>query len=86
MSCGIILKGNPTDSKKKVLHPKKIVRIMAGTKRRVSCRELLMKFNVPLSRKFLHTLLSSVVYNMEKFQTNSDIHSISTRYRYAFMF
>jgi hypothetical protein len=78
--------GKSNRQQKPVFHPKKIVRIMAGTKRRVSCRELLTKFNVPLGRKFLHTLLSSVVHNMEKFQTNSDIHSISTRYRYTFMF
>jgi hypothetical protein len=34
-----------------------------------------------LSSEFLLSL-SFVVDNMEKFKTNSDIHSISTRYRY----
>jgi hypothetical protein len=43
---------------------------MAGTKRRASCSE------------FLLSLLSFVVDNLEIFQTNSDIHNISTRYRY----
>jgi hypothetical protein len=57
---------------------------MAGAKRRASCRELFKKFNIlPLASQFLLSLLSSfVVDNIEKFQTNSDIHSISTRYRY----
>jgi hypothetical protein len=56
---------------------------MAGAKRRASCRELCKKFNIlPLASEFLLSLLSFVVDNMEKFQTNSDSHSISTRYRY----
>jgi hypothetical protein len=59
------------------------IRIMAGANRRACCRELFKKFNVlSLASEFLLSLLSSVVDNMEKFQINSDIHSISTRYRY----
>ncbi|KDR14348.1 hypothetical protein L798_10380 [Zootermopsis nevadensis] len=54
---------------------------MAGTKSRASFRELLKKFNIlPLASEFLLSLFSSVVNNIEKFQTNSDIHNI--RYRY----
>jgi hypothetical protein len=30
----------------------------------------------------LHSLLSFVVDNLQTFQTNSDIHNVSTRYRY----
>jgi hypothetical protein len=59
------------------------IRIMAGANRRACCRELFKKFNVlSLASEFLLSLLSFVVDNMEKFQINSDIHSISTRYRY----
>jgi hypothetical protein len=62
---------------------KKIIRVMAGTKRRASCRELLKEFNIlPLDSEFLLSLLSFVVNNLETFQTNSDIHNISTRYRH----
>jgi hypothetical protein len=44
--------------------------------------ELFNKFNIlPLASKFQLSLLSFVVYNMEKLQTISDMHSISTRYR-----
>jgi hypothetical protein len=83
MSYGIIFWGNSTDSKKVFYIQKRIIRIMAGAKRRASCRELFKKFNsLPLASEFLLSLLSFVVDNMEKFQTNSDIHSISTRYRY----
>jgi hypothetical protein len=56
---------------------------MAGTKRRASCRELFTKFNILLlASKFLLSLSSFVADNTETFQTNSDIHNISTRYRY----
>jgi hypothetical protein len=56
---------------------------MTGTKRKASCRELFKKFNIlSLSSEFLLSLLSFVVDNIETFQTNSDIHNISTRYRY----
>jgi hypothetical protein len=83
MSYGIIFWGNSTESKKVFYIQKKIIRIMAGTKKRASCRELFKKFNIlPLVSEFLLSLLSFVVDNTEKFQTNSDIHNISTRYRY----
>jgi hypothetical protein len=56
---------------------------MAGTKRRASCKELFKKYNiVSLASKFLLSLSSFVVDNIEAFQTNSDVHNISTRYRY----
>jgi hypothetical protein len=74
--------GNSTDSTKVFYIQKKIIRIMAGIKRRASCWEVFKKFNIlPLASKFLLSL-SFVVDNTETFQTNSDIHNISTRYRY----
>jgi hypothetical protein len=83
MSYGFIYWGNSTDSKKVFYIQKKIIRIMAGTKRRASCRELFKKFNIlPLASEFLLSLFSFVVDDIERFQTNSDIHNISTRYRY----
>jgi hypothetical protein len=83
MSYGIIFGGNSTDSKNYFTSKNTIIRIMAATKRIASCRELLKKFNIlPLASEFLLSLLSFVVDNMKKFQTNSHIHSISTRYRY----
>jgi hypothetical protein len=82
MSYGIIFWGNSTDSKKVFYIQKRNIRIMAGAKRRASCRELFKKSNIlPIASEFLLSL-SFVVDNMEKFQTNSDIDSISTRYRY----
>jgi hypothetical protein len=83
MSYGIIFWGNSTDNKKVFYIQKKIIRILAGTKRRASCRKLFKKFNIlPLASEFLLSLLSFVVDNFETFQTNSDIRNISTRYKY----
>jgi hypothetical protein len=60
-----------------------IIGIMAATKRTATWRKLFKKFNIlPLDSECLLTLLSFVVDNTEKFQSNSDIHSINTRYRY----
>jgi hypothetical protein len=82
MSYGIIFSGNSMDNKKVFYIQKKIIGIMAGIKRRASFRELFKKINIlPLASEFLLSLLSFVA-NTEKFQTNSDIHNISTRYRY----
>jgi hypothetical protein len=69
-SYGVIFWENSTDSKRVFIIQKKIIRIMAGIKRRVSCRELFKKCNIlPLVSEFLLSLLSFVVDNMEKFQT-----------------
>jgi hypothetical protein len=56
---------------------------MAGVKRRGSCREIFKKFNIlPLASEFLLSLQSFIVDNMEKLQTNFDIHNINTRHRH----
>jgi hypothetical protein len=44
MSYGIIIWRNSTDSKRIFIIQKKIISIMAGVKRRVSCREVFKKF------------------------------------------
>jgi hypothetical protein len=80
MSYGVIFWGNSAGKKRVFIIQQKIIRILAGVKRRVFCRELFKKFNIlPLASEFLLSLLSFVVDNMEKFQTNSDMHNINTR-------
>jgi hypothetical protein len=84
MSYGVIFWGNSTDSIRVFIVQKKIIKVMAGVKRRVSCRELFKNLihYTPLASEFLLSLLSFGVDNMEKFQTNSDIHNINTRHKY----
>jgi hypothetical protein len=58
MSYGIIFWRNSTDSKKVFYIQKKIIRIMTGTKRRASCRELFKKFNIlPLSQRIFALII-----------------------------
>jgi hypothetical protein len=62
---------------------KKIIGIMANVKQRISYTEVFKKFNIPsLAGEFLLSLLLFTVDNLEKFQTNSDIHSINTRHKH----
>jgi hypothetical protein len=62
---------------------KKSITITAGVKKRVTYRELFNKFNIllPVS-KFLLSLLSFIVNNMDRFQTNSNIYSINIRHKH----
>jgi hypothetical protein len=65
---------------KSICHQKKIIRIMAGGKRRVSLWELFKKCKILLlAIEILLSLLSFVVDIMEMFQTNLDIHNVNTR-------
>jgi hypothetical protein len=85
MSYGTIFYRNSEDSKRVFIIQKKLIRT-AGAERRVSCRELLKKFNIlPLASEFLLSVLSFVVDNMGKFQTNSCIHNTNTRHKHISM-
>jgi cell division protein FtsL len=54
---------------------------MAGAQRKFSHMEIIMGFTIILLKsEFLLLVLSFIVNNMGKFQTNSDIHDISTRH------
>jgi hypothetical protein len=75
VSYGLIVWGNSTDSNKVFYIQKKIIRIMAGVKSRVSCRKLFRKFNIlPLASEFILCLLF-VVENLDKFKRNTDVHN-----------
>jgi hypothetical protein len=61
VSYGLIFWGNSTDSNKVFYIQKKIIRIMAGVKSRISCRKLFRKFNIlPLTSEFILCLLSII--------------------------
>jgi len=72
MSCGIIFLESST-----VLYLKKCVRIMAGAKSEVSCRELFKKYNIlPLSIKYLISILSLFCRQQRKFSKNIRIYTV----------
>jgi hypothetical protein len=54
---------------------------MAGVKKSVSCWELFKKLNInPFPKEFLLSLLSLIVEDMEKFRTNTDVHTTRLKY------
>jgi hypothetical protein len=65
MSYEMIFGGNSTDGK------------VEAIKRTASCRKLFKKFSILSLENILLSLLLLVVDYTEKFETNSDIHSIS---------
>jgi hypothetical protein len=80
LSYGIIFWGNATNNNKIFIIQKKIIRIMAGVKSTASCRTLFQKFNIlPLASEYIFCLLSFKVKNFDKFQRNTDVHSLNTR-------
>jgi hypothetical protein len=77
ISCGIILGGKLTGSKKVFYIQKRVIRMMAGAKRRAYCRELFKKFNIlSVTSEVLLSSLSFVVDSMERFETH-----ISQKYK-----
>jgi hypothetical protein len=85
LSYGLIFWGNSTDSSKVFYIQKKIIRIMASVKSRVSCRQLFQKFNIlSLASEFILCLLSFVVENLGKFQRNTVAHNLNTRRKHDF--
>jgi hypothetical protein len=80
MKYGIIFWGNSSNSKKIFTLQKKIVRLMAGAKPRNSCRSLFKRLEIlTLPCEYIFSLLLFIVNNQEHSQTNSAVHSVSTR-------
>ena len=49
---------------------------------RVSCRELLKKLKIlPLHSQYIKSIALFVVKNTDEFVSNSELHSINTRYQ-----
>jgi hypothetical protein len=66
----IIIWGNSIGIKKLFYTKNKVIEIVAGAEREVFCRKLFRKFNIfALTSEFL-LVLSFVVDNIKRFQTN----------------
>jgi IS1 family transposase len=77
---GIIFWVNSSNSGKIFTLQKKIIRIMVGAQSRTPCRSLFKKLEIlPVPCQYIFSLLSFIVNNQEKFQTNSSVHNINTR-------
>jgi hypothetical protein len=77
---------NPCVTIKMVLHTqKKITRIMAAAKRKVPCRELYMKFNIPLQVCLPGNPHSPSYHSLRatwKYSKQIQRHALSTKHRY----
>jgi hypothetical protein len=80
MKYGIMFWGNSSSSKKIFTLQKKVIRIMADVKPRISCRTLFKRPEIlPLPCEYILSLMKFIVNNQEPFQTNSAVHSVNTR-------
>jgi len=82
ISYGLIFGGNSSHSYMIFKIQKRIIRIIANSNHRTSCRDLFKKLNIlPLQSQYTRilSLAMFVVGNFEEFSTNTDIHSINNR-------
>ena len=80
---GIIFWGNAPFSKNIFKIQKRIIRIMSGSGKYDSCRELFKKLQIlPLQSEYIFSLLLFVIKNKNYFKFNTEIHNINTRYNY----
>jgi len=72
--------GTSPHSKKIFRMRKRIVRIMMGCRKEVSCRNLFRKLKIlPLMSQYILSLMMFVIKNKNQFTVNSEIHNINTR-------
>jgi len=82
IACGIIFWGNLSHSNSIFKLQKRTVRIIMNIDNRVSYHELFKKLNIlALHSQYILSLLLFVDRNIEEFISNSEVHSLNTRYR-----
>jgi len=82
ISYGIILRGKQPYSDKIFKIQKRVIRIIASSRMRDSCRELFKKLEIlPLYSQYIYSISIFVIKNKHLFYTNNQIHSIHTRFK-----
>ena len=83
VSYGMIFWGNFSRSRKIFTLQQKIIRIMMGAPPRTSCRKLFKKLEIlTVPSQYIYSLISFLIVNLDKFLTNSSVHSINKRNRH----
>jgi hypothetical protein len=83
----IIYWGNTSDSHKVFVIQKKIIRMMMGVGPNHTCRGLFKKLGIlPIPCVYLLSLMTFVVNNFDKFQTNNSVYMINTRRNDTFIY
>jgi len=79
---GIIFGGNSAGSEEVFKLQKRAIRIITNSHSSTSCRNLFKELSIlPLQSQYILSLAVYVSKNIKDFTTNSDIHSINTRYK-----
>jgi hypothetical protein len=79
---GIICWGNSSHSIHVFRLPKRVIRIITGSRPKEFCRQLFKKLGIlPLISQYILSILLFIVKNKALFQLNSEVHSINTRYK-----
>jgi hypothetical protein len=87
ISYGIIFWGNSTHSKIIFKIQKGIIRTIASTGSRDSCRNLFKKLGIlQFYSQYIFSLLMFVVKNKDLFKMNLDIHNVNTRSNCVLLF
>ena len=72
--------GTSPHSKKIFRMQKRIVRIMMGCRKEVSCRNLFWKLKIlSLMSQYILSLMMFIIKNKNQFTVNSEIHNVNTR-------
>jgi hypothetical protein len=80
LNYGLLFWGITSHNKKIFRMQKRIVRIMMGCRKKVSCRNLLRKLKIlPLMSQYMFSLMMFVINNRNQFTMNSEVHCINTR-------
>jgi hypothetical protein len=81
ISYGIIFWGSSTHTESIFKIQKRVIRIITNSGSRNSCRDLFKELSIlPLQSQYIFSLLMFVVNNKDFFKTNSDIHTLNTRF------
>ena len=81
LSYGIIFWGNSSHSFNIFKVQKKAIRIIMNASIKDSCRQLFKILNIlPLKSQYIFSLLLFVAKNRDLYESNSEIHTVNTRY------
>jgi len=82
ISYGIIFWGNQPYSDKIFKIHKRVIRNITSSRMRDLCRELFKKLEIlPLYSQYIYSISIFIIKNKHLFYTNSQIHSIHTRFK-----
>jgi len=66
---------------------KRLIRVMLGLRQRMFCRQKFKKLQIlTVPSLYIHEIMTIVIKNPDKYQTNVSIHGSDTRHRIIFIY